>query len=225
MAASATLDQSDLTLADLLERFGPMPYYRIRHDPPPGTATEQDVIDVHDREDRLCELVDGVLVEKTMGLLESFLALELGALLRGFVSERGLGIAVGADGTIRLAPGLVRIPDVAFFSWNRLPGRKIPREPIPDLVPDLAVEVLSKSNTKQEMDRKLADYFTAGVRVVWYIDPEKRTAEVFSAPDRSVILQEKDSLEGGDVLSGFSLPLADLFREIEPPSTKSTRRK
>lgn len=218
MTVSTTSSQRELTLADLLDRFGPMPYYRIRHDPPPGTATEQDVIDVHDREDRLCELVDGVLVEKTVGFVESLLAARLITILGSFVSERNLGIITGADGTVRLAAGLVRIPDAAFFSWDRLPGRSIPREPIPDLAPDLAVEVLSKGNTKQEMDRKLQDYFTAGVRAVWYIDPEKRTVRVFTDPEQAVLLREKGILEGGDVLPGLSLPLSELFRDLEPPS-------
>lgn len=217
MGVSATLNETDLTLADLLERFGPMPYSRIRHDPPPGTATEQDVIDIHDREHRLCELVDGVLVEKTIGAFESYLAVRLILLLGSYVEKGKLGIILGADGTIRLAPGLVRIPDVAFFSWYRLPARKIPHEPIPDLVPDLAVEVLSKYNTKQEMDRKLEDYFAAGVRAVWYVDPDKRTVQVFSSPEQSTVLQEKDVLEGGQVLPGFSVPVAELFRDLEAP--------
>lgn len=220
MAVTTTSSQSELTLADLLERFGPMPYHRIRHDPPPGTATEQDVIDLHDREDRLCELVDGVLVEKTVGYLESFLALRLATLLQVFVSEQNLGIVTGADGTIRFAPGLVRIPDISFISWDRLPNRKVPSEPIPDLV----VEVLSKSNTKQEMDRKLQDYFTAGVRAVWYVDPETRTVRVFNRPERPVLLKEKGILEGGAVLPGFSLSLSDLFRVPEPPSGRDSKK-
>ena len=73
MAVSAKV----LTLADLVERFGPMPDGRIRMDPPPGTATEQDVIDIEARESRLCELVDGVLVEKTVGIYESYLAVRI----------------------------------------------------------------------------------------------------------------------------------------------------
>lgn len=195
-----------------------MPYYRIRHDPLPGTATEQDVIGVHDREDRLCELVDGVLVEKTVGFMESVFTARLATWLGSFVSQHNVGVVTGPDGTVRLAPGLVRIPDAAFFSWDQLPGRSIPREPIPELVPDLAVEVLSKGNTKQEMDRKLHDYFTAGVRAVWYVDPEKRTVRVFTDPDQAVLLREKGILEGGDVLPSFSLPLSELFRDLEPPS-------
>ena len=66
-----------------------------------------------------------------------------------------------------------------FHSWNRLPGRESPKEPIPDLAPDLAVEVLSEGNTKAEMTRKVREYFDAGVILVWLIDPRKRTAQVF----------------------------------------------
>ena len=78
--------------------------------------------------------------------------------------------------SLRLFPGLVRIPDIAFVSWARIPGGRMPKEPIPDLVPDLAVEVLSPSNTPREMALKRRHYFEAGVRLVWIVDPE--------APDR-----------------------------------------
>lgn len=64
-------------------------------------------------------------------------------MLRSFVVENNLGIVLGADGMLRLAPGLERIPDAAFSSWNRLPNRRIPDQAIADLVPDLAVEVVS----------------------------------------------------------------------------------
>src|SRR2546430_11465144 len=99
------------TVADLLERLGDIPAYRILLDPPPGTATEEDIFDVRRRDGRLCELVDGVLVEKAMGLRESILAGALLAILRAFVVPRNLGIIAGADGAVRLFPSLVRIPD------------------------------------------------------------------------------------------------------------------
>lgn len=117
------------------------------------------------------------------------------------------------DAWLRLAPGLVRIPDVSFVSFERLPERKVPREPIARLVPDLAVEVLSASNTHQEMERKLRDYFTAGVRLVWFVDPPARTVTVFTAPEQSRLLHESDVLDGGEVLPGFTLPLVELFAE------------
>ena len=209
------------TVADLLEALGGIPADRIRLQPPPGTATEQDVIEIHDRENRLCELVDGVLVEKAMGFYESRLAVVLCHLLENFLERHSLGILVGADGMMRLAPGLVRIPDVSFVSWDRLPNRQVPREPIPDLVPDLTIEVLSRSNTEAEMARKLREYFAAGVRCVWLLDPKPRTMRVFASADDCVLLSEKETLDGGEVLAGFSLPLQELFeRAAGAPQAK-----
>ena len=204
----------DMTVADLVELFGPMPAGRIRTNPPPGAATEQDVIDIEARESRLCELVDGVLVEKTVGIYESYLAVRLIHLLAGFVERYRLGIVLGADGMMRLAPGLVRIPDASFVSWNQLPGRRVPRVPIADLASDLAVEIISPSNTTREMERKLQEYLDAGVRLIWYVYPGPQEVHVYTA-ERHDILTIDQELSGGDVLPGFVLPLQQLFEEPE----------
>jgi Uma2 family endonuclease len=203
------------TLADLLERLGNIPLDRVRFRPPPGTATEQDVLDVAAHEDRLCELVDRTLVEKPMGYCESVLALALAGFLRTFVIPGNLGVVSGADGMMRLFPGLVRIPDVAFASWDRFPNRRVPTAPVPNLVPDLAVEVLSLSNTAAEMARKLGEYFRAGVRLVWIVDPPARTVAVYTAPEQFTVLTEADTLDGAPVLPGFTLPLRELFAELD----------
>jgi Uma2 family endonuclease len=202
------------TLADLLAQLGNITPARVRFRPLPGTATEQDVLDVQAREDRLCELVDGVLVEKAMGFRESFLARVLITILWSFVEPRRLGLVTGADGLMRLAPGLIRIPDIAFVSWERLPGQRVPAEPIPDLAPDLAVEVLSVGNTPAEMARKRQEYFAAGVRLAWLVDPVTRTVEVYTTDDRATTLHEADTLEGGTVLPGFTLQLQELFAKL-----------
>lgn len=199
-----------MTLTDLAERFGPMPAWRIRSVPAPGTATEQDVIDVEVHENRLCELVDGVLVEKTVGFYESVLAIALARKLGDYVEANNLGVVTGEGGMMRLFPGLVRIPDVAFASWKEFPDG-LTEEPVPNIVPDLAVEVLSEGNTKIEMTRKLDDYFGAGTRLVWFVDPRKKTVEVFTSRDSSSVLGENATLAGGEVLPGFSLPLKPLF--------------
>jgi Uma2 family endonuclease len=206
------------TIADLLRHFGGISPGRIRLRPAPGTATEQDVIDIQNREHRLYELVDGVLVEKIMRFPEAYLAVEIARRAGNYAAQHDLGIVVGADGTVRLMPRLVRIPDVSFVSWRRLPSRKIPAEAIPDLAPNLAVEVLSKGNTKGEMARKLKDYFLAGVELVWFVDPAKRSVEVFTAPDESIRLTADQTLDGGSVLPGFRLPLRELFANMSPPS-------
>jgi Uma2 family endonuclease len=199
------------TAVDLVHRFGPIPLARVRHCPAPGTATDDDVVRIHDAEDRLYELVDGTLLEKTVGTYESFLAMTIGAMLRNFVVDKELGIVLGADGMLRLAPGLVRIPDVCFISWERLPGREIPRTPIADLVPDLAVEVISAGNTREEMNRKLGEYFAAGTRLVWYVYPTTKEVHVFTSPEQSQVLSLEQSLSGDDVLPGFALPISSIF--------------
>jgi Uma2 family endonuclease len=202
-------------MADLLEQLGDVPLRRVLADPAPGTATEQDVIDIGVREKRLCELVDGVLVEKPMGYYESRVAAELIILLGIYLRQHDLGVVAGEAGLLRLMPGLVRIPDVSFVSWGRMPDPQAPRPPIPTLAPDLAVEVLSESNTEAEMGRKLREYFAAGARLVWYLDREDRAARVYTAPDQSTLLDETQALDGADVLPGFALPLRELFDRAE----------
>jgi Uma2 family endonuclease len=179
--------------------------------PAPGTATVEEVLAYLDGEKRLCELVDGVLVEKAMGFYESLVAGVLIGYLHVFLSEQNLGVVLGADGTVRLIQGLVRIPDVAFFSWRHFPNRKLPRRAIPQVVPDLAVEVLSESNTETEMARKLQEYFGAGVSLVWYADPETRTVRVFTSPSEVSLLGEEDTIDGGTVLPGFRLSIREWF--------------
>jgi Uma2 family endonuclease len=203
------------TISDLLDRLGGISPTRVLLRPPPGTATEADVLTVHDKTGRLCELVEGTLVEKAMGLRESLLAVAISGELRAFVRPRNLGILSGADGPLGLAIGLVRMPDVAYLSWDRLPGRRVPEEPIPHIGPDLAVEVLSKSNTRAEMRRKLAEYFEAGTRLAWLIDPESRTVAVYTSPQHAITLNDSQSLDGGSVLPGFVLPLRQLFAELD----------
>jgi Uma2 family endonuclease len=199
------------TLADLQQRLGGVPLERIWFHPAPGTAGEKDVIAAERKENRLCELVDGTLVEKAMGFEESRVAGELLYLVKAYLERNDLGICVGADGMMRIAPGLVRIPDLSFITWDRLPGRESLKEPIPDLAPDLAVEVISEGNTKSEMARKVREYFDAGVRFVWLIEPRRRTARVFSAIGKSAILRADQALDGGAVLPGFVIRLSDLL--------------
>lgn len=203
------------TLADLLERLGQIPLARIQLHPPPGTATERDLLVPSSSRERLCELVDGVLVEKAMGYYESRLAIVLAWLLETFVQANHLGIILGADATTRLRPGLVRLPDVSFVSRRRLPNQRVPREPVPDLVPDLAVEVISAGNTPQEMERKLQEYFAAGVHMVWYVYPDSKTVRVYKAPNQYTVLHEHQRLEGDEILPGFAIVIHDWFAQAE----------
>lgn len=218
MSATIETVTGSWTALDLVERLGPMPLSRIRTVPAPGIATEKDVLRIHDGENRLFELADGVLIEKTMGTYESYLAGLLLHILWTHAEQRDLGIVLGADGMLRLGHGLVRIPDVSFISWERLPGKRIPRVPIAELAPDLAVEVISQGNTKEEMDRKLRDYFDASVRLVWYVYPNSKTVRVYTSAVDFVVMTEQQSLGGNDVLPGFTLSLRRLFAEPDHSS-------
>jgi Uma2 family endonuclease len=211
-------------LAELLEQLGDIPPKRVCYDPFPGTATKRDLVRLRSREDKLYELVDRTLVEKPMGSPESFLATEVIWYFRKYLDHHDLGFLYAPDALIEILPDLVRGPDVCFVPWTKRPGRTVPAEPISDLVPELAVEILSPSNTRGEILRKLKEYFLAGVVLVWVIDPLKRTAEAHTAPDVKKSLDESGTLDGDDVLPGFRLPLAKLFERLEKPKGKKPRK-
>lgn len=204
------------TVAELLERLGGIPPGRVRWKPYPGTATEQDLIAVVDGpERRLCELVDGTLVEKAVGFFEGRLGGVLLYFFETYLDEHNLGFCVPADAMMRIVLGRVRLPDVSFISWSKLPNRQVPTEPIANLVPDLAVEVLSKGNTRREMKIKREEYFRGGARLVWEINPKKQSARVYTSPNQFQEIGPDGALDGGDVLPGFVLPLKRLFARAQ----------
>ncbi|MGC1272984.1 MAG: Uma2 family endonuclease [Planctomycetaceae bacterium] len=213
--ATMDVEARELTAVDLADRFGPIPLRRIVLDPPPGEATEEDLVDLHERTRRVYELVDGILLEKPVGLYESWLAGRILGKINQYLEEHRLGFAAGEAGMLKLVEGLVRAPDVSYIAWSKTPDRRVPKQPVPQLVPDLAVEVLGRANTKQEIDRKLDDYFEAGVQLVWIIDPKTRTARVYASREQPTTLTTTDSLDGGGVLPGLTLKLAELFADAE----------
>lgn len=200
------------TIASLLHELGDVSADRVRLEPTPGTAT---VADLDRPENNRCELIDGTLVEKAVGWEESRLACWLSMVINTHVLASNLGIVTGGDGFTELESGNFRSPDVAFFSWGRMPGRRRPKEPYPRLTPDIAVEVLSLSNTRTEMDRKRTEYFDSGTAEVWEIDPRARTVRVYTAADRGHDLGPADALDGGAILPGLRVPVADLFAELD----------
>ena len=211
------------TMADIIAALGGVPLERIRATPPPGMATAADVIRLRESpERRLCELVDGILVEKPMGAKEAILAMKIGHHLLGYVEEHDLGVVLGADGMLTLFPGRVRIPDVSFIPWEQIPGQQWPDDPMPEIPPDLAVEVLSPSNTPGEIGLKIREYFQAGTRLVWVIDPKKQNARSYTAPESSRLVAKSGSLDGGDVLPGFQLSLPTLFGALRKRPAKGT---
>ena len=213
----AELEFGSESMGQLLVNLGGVSPDRVRLYPAPGTATVGDVVRLLNLYKRKFELIDGTLVEKIMGAKESFVALELVFALKIWNAENGnLGMVLGADGPVKLMDKLVRMPDVSFTNWDHVPERRVPDEPVPELAPDLAAEVISEGNTREEMDRKLKEYFLSEVALVWFIDPRKRTVRVYTSPDDVTELSETDTLDGGDVLPGFEVGVGQLFEQLRP---------
>lgn len=199
--------------AEWLHALGDIPLERVVFNPWPGTATEKDLLEFVERDKRLVELIDGTLVEKPVGHEESQIAMMLGYFLVGWVRSRQLGAVTGEAGTLRMKRGRIRLPDVAFVSAERLAALPKPRPSVPAIGPDLAVEVLSESNTRSEIAQKLSEYFESGTRLAWIIDPATRTAAVYEGPtdQPSRVVREHEMLDGGAVLPGFAVLLSDIF--------------
>lgn len=204
----AKLFSGGLTAAEWHRGLGDVPLHRVRMIPPPGTATEADAYRISETE-RRCELVNGTIVETGMSAPEGFLATLIGYYLNCFVIPHRLGAVIGADAQFRMLHGNLRLPDVSYTRRERMPN------PIPQVggwCPDLCVEVLSPSNTAEEMTIKRREYFASGCQLVWEVEPRTRTAIAYSDADTGT---PTGVLDGGIVLPGFTLPLANLFAEFE----------
>jgi Uma2 family endonuclease len=128
-----------------------------------------------------------------------------------FLKSNPLGRVFTESGLITdRKPDTVRGPDVSYYSKERLPldKRVIGYH---DQPADLCVEVVSPSNTKRELRAKIKEYFFAGVRMVWVVDPDERSITILRAPDEGRTLYDDTALDGGDVLPGFSCKVSDLF--------------
>jgi len=173
--------------------------------------TAEDLPSVQDDGGR-CELVQADVVrEPPAGAEHGTIAGRIHGFLFVFVEERALGRVCPETGfVLQRDPDTVRAPDVAFVSSERTGGRRR-RGPYFEGAPDLAVEVLSPSNAAREIEEKVREYFGAGGRAVWVVDPPRREVTIHlpgSVPRR---LSKGDTLDGAPVLPGFRLPVAEIF--------------
>jgi Uma2 family endonuclease len=230
--ATAARHSKYRTIGEVQERIGHVPVERILSFPAPGTATVQDLLDSSITGGRLCELVDGILVEKAMGFREGGLGLWIGTLINLYLMEHNIGYAAGADGMVRFKLNLVRLPDVSFIRWDSVDDPdeiENPHGAFLEYPPDFAVEVLSPGNTRKEMAIKLEEYARVGVRLVWYVDPDRKEVDVYPKgnPKRKKTVGVGGTLDGGDVLPGFTLPVGDIFKKRAPakkPGKKGKKR-
>lgn len=142
----------------------------------------------------------------------AIVAMNVGAEIRQFARRHDLGVTGGADWAFVLAtdPDTVRIPDVGFVTKARIPATGIPAGFWPG-APNLAVEVLSPSNVRAAIFKKVGEYLGSGAGLVWVLDPERRSAEVYRPDAPPLVVGADGELSGEDVLPGFTLRLADIW--------------
>jgi Uma2 family endonuclease len=161
---------------------------------------------------RWSELIDGVVVEMSPPAPEhGGIARTVFGLLWAYVRPRALGRVITEAGfIIRRNPDLVRAPDVPFIRTVQIPPTGLPRQ-FWNIAPDLVVEVVSPSDTRAEVLAKVREWIEAGVRTVWVAYPISRTIEVVRSLQERVTLGIGATLDGGDVVPGFSCPVAEIF--------------
>ena len=182
----------------------------VPHMSPPALLTADELQHVYVPDKRV-ELVRGLLVVRELpGMRHARVAMDLALALGAHVRAAALG-RVYAEAGFKLAsnPDTVRGPDVAFIRRDRIP------DPEPTgfahFAPDLVVEVISPGDRAGEVLAKVADWLSAGTRLVWVLDPARRVARVYRDDGTEQILTADESLDGGDVVPGFSCPLREIL--------------
>jgi Uma2 family endonuclease len=154
------------------------------------------------------ELVDGEPIKVPANFLHDVIGGNLAGLLRPYT--RGRGFVANAQAGFRMRNGNIRCPDVSFTLKSRLPDGKPPAEFL-DFAPDLAVEVISPSEGKEDMAQKVREYFESGAQQVWQLFPETQQLRLHHSAEESVLLESSDELDGGDLLPGFRCRVGELF--------------
>lgn len=168
------------------------------------------ISELPENRDRILELIEGEIVEKMpTNPYCSVIAVRVVQYMGIFVDEHDLGYVTGADGGYNISDENSFAPDVAFISKTRQP--ELPRRGYNPIPPDLAVEVISPSDSYTDVSKKVATYLRNGTQMVWVFDPGTELVAVHTS-DGAKTLGKDDVLEGGDVLPGFRLPVSKIFR-------------
>lgn len=163
------------------------------------------------------EIINGELIDMgNSGALHGYVCSLTLAALAGYILPKKLGVILDSSTAFKMKNGNKRSPDIAFFAKERLQGMAVLPSGYLEGAPDLAVEVLSPGNTVEEIEDKLTEYFENGSRLVWVIHPTQHYVLVYrSAQEPDRLLKGKDSLDGEEVIPGFSLAIADLFQKLD----------
>ncbi len=171
-------------------------------------ATEDELMQLPD-DGFLYELEDGFLTGKpAVSMWEAAIAVNAIWLLGPHA--RGKGIMTCGKAGFRMTNGNIRVPTLSFTRKERFPGGHAP-DTFGDLAPDLCVEIISPSEKRDQMTRKVQEYFDGGATQVWHVFPERQEVVVFTSPAETQTLGAGDLLDAGGLLPGFSCRVADLF--------------
>jgi len=162
------------------------------------------------------EIVNGELIDmENRSAKHGYIAIILSAALFNCVSTRKLGAMFDCSTAFKMKSGNKRSPDISFMAKERLQGLDELPDGFLEGAPDLAVEILSPGNTVAEIHDKLVEYFENGARLVWVIHPQEQYVLVYRSsqePDR--LLKSTQSLDGEEIVPGFTLPIAELFQKL-----------
>jgi Uma2 family endonuclease len=179
-----------------------------------GLYTAEDLQDLPD-DGNVYELHNGVLVEVAGSkYVQTVLAAWIVYLLFSFIEQNNIGGQVtGADGAYILNRYNTRIPDVAYISADT--AQKQSSGAYLSGAPDLAIEVVSDTNTPSELNQRVGAYLAAGTRLVWLVYPDTRTVTVYASDQQMLTLAEGQTLDGGDVLPALKLPISKIFERVK----------
>ena len=170
------------------------------------------------------ELIRGELCEEPLpGFIHCSVVAHLMYLLHSFVSKRDIGTALGGAGVwLERDPDTVRAPDVQYFSAERLPLDVMPTGYV-EVAPNLAIEVRSFNESRRKLHDKAIMWLNAGVQLVWVVLPERRSVDVYRSGQPTQTVTDADSLDGQDVLPGFSCALADFLGPAPQEASPAAR--
>lgn len=169
--------------------------------------TEEEFLRLPDN-GRKYELVDGEAKEAPASFEHDAIGANIIALLMPVA--RGHGVIASSQAGFRMVNRNIRCPDVSFTLKERLPGGR-PNKGFGDAAPDLCIEIISPSEDKKDMERKVREYFSADAQYVWHLFPETQRLRIYTSPTDSTLYEAEDEIDGGDVLPGFRCRVADLF--------------
>jgi len=167
-------------------------------------------------DEKCYEVVNGELIDMgNSGALHGYTRSILVMALMNYILPRRLGIILDSSTAFTMKNGNKRSPDISFVSKEKLQGLEELPEGFLDGAPDLAIEVLSPNNTIAEIDQKIVEYFENGSRLVWVVNLKLPHVLVYrSAQEPDRLLKQSDSLDGEEVICGFTMPLSDLFQKL-----------